>query len=50
MAAAVPARLLGLERTGEIVAGFDADLVLLDRDLQVQATIVGGVFVWERDD
>lgn len=43
MASLHPARLHGLaERKGKLAAGMDADLVLLDRDLQVQATLVEG--------
>jgi len=36
-----PARLLGLN-AGEIAVGRDADLLILDEDLKLQATIVGG--------
>jgi N-acetylglucosamine-6-phosphate deacetylase len=43
MLTANPARLLGLEgRKGSLVAGADADLVLLDVDLQVQGVMVRG--------
>jgi len=45
-----PARVLGLaDRKGAIAAGFDADLVLLEEDLSVFTTIVGGEVVYERD-
>jgi N-acetylglucosamine-6-phosphate deacetylase len=45
-----PARVLGLaDRKGAVRAGFDADLVLLEEDLSVFATIVGGEVVYERD-
>ena len=37
-----PARVLGLTRKGVVAPGFDADLVLLTRDLEVVATIVAG--------
>ena len=38
-----PARVLGLEgRKGSITEGLDADIVLLDEELTVQSTIVGG--------
>jgi N-acetylglucosamine-6-phosphate deacetylase len=47
MAAANPARVLGLDHVkGTIAEGFDADLVLLDRDLNVQKTWVGGQCVF----
>jgi N-acetylglucosamine-6-phosphate deacetylase len=43
-----PARLLGLEKTkGSIAVGKDADLVLLNEDLSVHATIVAGEVVYQ---
>jgi N-acetylglucosamine-6-phosphate deacetylase len=42
MASTVPARALGLARTGRIAEGLDADLVLLDGDLHVRGTLVRG--------
>ena len=45
-----PARLLGIDNTkGRIRNGYDADLVLMDDDLNVQATFVGGACVWCAD-
>ncbi len=41
----VPARVLGLTTKGAVRVGLDADLVVLDRDLRVRATIVGGRLV-----
>ena len=47
MASATPAALVGLDdRKGELRPGYDADLVLLDGDLQVSTTIVGGRVVY----
>jgi N-acetylglucosamine-6-phosphate deacetylase len=42
MAAAVPARLLGLESTGELRPGAAADFAVYDADLNCLATFVGG--------
>lgn len=49
MASLGPARLLHLEdRKGSIEPGKDADLVVLDDALEVQATMVEGRFVYQR--
>jgi len=50
MASAVPARVLGAASKGRIAAGADADLVLLDGDLRVRATIAAGQVAFERTD
>jgi N-acetylglucosamine-6-phosphate deacetylase len=44
MTSATPARALGLDRVGELRAGYDADLVVLDRDLQVTRVMAGGAW------
>jgi N-acetylglucosamine-6-phosphate deacetylase len=47
MAASVPAEFLGIGRErGRIAPGLHADLVLLDRDLQVRATWIRGEVEW----
>ncbi len=48
MASQVPARLLGLRSKGRLAVGFDADLVLLDEALRVQATFREGGCVYQR--
>lgn len=48
MMTAVPARLLGDDRRGRLVAGARADLALFDEDLAPIRTIVGGHTVWDR--
>jgi N-acetylglucosamine-6-phosphate deacetylase len=42
MTSATPARALGLKRVGGLRQGDDANLVVLDRDLQVRAVMVRG--------
>ena len=49
MASDVPARVLGLSRQGRLAVGFDADLVLLDEGLEVQATFRRGRQQFSRD-
>jgi N-acetylglucosamine-6-phosphate deacetylase len=44
---ATPARLLGETERGALRAGLRADLVLLDADLRVRMTMVGGVIAHE---
>jgi N-acetylglucosamine-6-phosphate deacetylase len=50
MASEVPARVLGLAGKGRLAVGADADLVLLDRELRVQAAFAAGRCLFERDD
>jgi N-acetylglucosamine-6-phosphate deacetylase len=45
--ATTPARALGLQGFGVIATGSIADLVVLDRDLKVVQTWIGGVLAWE---
>lgn len=45
MASKSPARILGLDTIGSISKGYDADLVLLDEQFQVQWTMIKGCIV-----
>ncbi|MFD0697019.1 N-acetylglucosamine-6-phosphate deacetylase [Paenibacillus sp. GCM10027628] len=45
MASTTPARILNLTSKGMISTGFDADLVLLDENFQVQLTMINGQIV-----
>ncbi len=49
MASAVPARAMKLANKGKLAAGCDADVVLLNRQLDVMMTIVGGNVVYQVD-
>ena len=50
MASAVPARAMRLANKGKLVAGCDADVVLLNRSLEVMLTMVGGKIVYQAQD
>lgn len=43
-----PAALMGWTRKGAIAPGMDADLTVLDQDLQVRCTVAGGRVVYSR--
>jgi N-acetylglucosamine-6-phosphate deacetylase len=47
---ATPARALGLDRVGNLRARYDANLVVLDRDLQVTAVMANGDWRTPTDD
>lgn len=48
IASLTPARVLGVaDQKGQLVAGYDADLVVLDADLKVYLTIVAGEVVYQ---
>jgi N-acetylglucosamine-6-phosphate deacetylase len=43
--------MLGItHRKGTLDFGTDADFVLLDKDLNILSTFVGGACVWEKDE
>lgn len=44
MATANPARLMGLDKKGKIEVGCDADIIILDKELNLKAVIVRGEF------
>lgn len=49
MASATPARAVGVaDRKGSLASGMDGDVVVLDDDLNVQATVVSGQVVYSR--
>lgn len=48
MASTVPARLSKASNKGEIKAGYDADLVIFDDDINVRKTIIGGKVTFEK--
>ena len=51
MATLLPARLIGADASkGSLEAGVDADIVVLDRDLRVRLTLVGGQVVYHASD
>ena len=49
MASLNPARVLGIEKSkGSIAVGKDADMVILDSDINVQMTLVGGEIMFKQ--
>lgn len=48
MASETPAHMLGMTRMGRLGIGHDADLVLLDHEMRVQMTIIGGEIAYQR--
>ena len=50
MATLLPARVIGADAKGSLQPGKDADIVVLDRDLRVRLTLVGGRVVYRSSD
>jgi N-acetylglucosamine-6-phosphate deacetylase len=49
MASENPAKVIGIyKRTGSISEGKDADVAILDKDLNVRTTITGGTITYGR--
>ena len=44
MATEVPATLIGAENKGRIAVGCDADILILDKDLELDRVMIGGEF------
>ena len=50
MASATPARIMGInDKKGSIVVGMDADIVIFDREINVELTIIKGQVVYDRE-
>ncbi len=48
MATKVPARIFGLKSIGELKAGYDADILIFDENIQIEKTFVKGNCVYSR--
>ena len=46
MATKTPARILGLKSKGQLKAGFDADIVVFDENVNIKRTVIGGKTVY----
>jgi N-acetylglucosamine-6-phosphate deacetylase len=44
MASSNPARILGFQKRGTLVPGYDADITVFDKNFTVLASIIGGEF------
>jgi len=42
MASTTPAKIIGANNKGELLPGYDADVVIFDKDINIFATLVGG--------
>lgn len=50
MATATPARILGIDdRKGSLIKGKDADVLILDKDIQIQTTIINGEIIYNKE-
>ena len=48
MSSYTPAKSIGLSGVGDIEVGYYADLIILDQDLNINKTIIGGEVVYEK--
>jgi N-acetylglucosamine-6-phosphate deacetylase len=49
MASATPARIMGIDnKKGSLAKGKDADILIFDRDITIQTTIINGNIVFQR--
>lgn len=46
MATATPARILGIKNKGDILPGYDADIIVFDKDIKIIKTIINGEIVY----
>ena len=50
MITSTPARILGVnDKKGSLASGKDADIVIFDKDIRIETTIVKGRVVYSRD-
>lgn len=50
MITSTPARIMGVgSKKGSLIAGKDADLVIFDRDIRIEMTLIKGKVVYERE-
>lgn len=46
MATKTPAEILGIKNKGDIVCGYDADIIIFDADINIYANFVGGNLIY----
>lgn len=44
-----PARIMGLKNKGKIRPGFDADMVIFDKELKIRKVLTGGRLAADND-
>ena len=48
MATQTPARIMGASTKGKLAKGFDADIIIFDKDINIQKTIIDGKTVYAK--
>lgn len=49
MASKTPANILGLKGKGDILPGYDADIIIFDNDINIEKTIINGKVVYSNE-
>ena len=50
MASKTPAEIFGIKNKGDILVGYDADIIIFDEDINIFANFVGGKPIYITDE